>query len=136
MVTALAPGRVGEATDSEIVHASWQSPDRFGSLYDRYATVLYGFACLRVGQGSADDVVADTFLAAFASGTHTTYPGAVRARGCSESSPTRSLRGAGPRRSTIGRTRERGRTRSWKGSPTESPTRSLRRHSADGWPQP
>ena len=66
MVTALAPGRVGEATDSEIIHASWQSPDRFGSLYDRYATVLYGFACLRVGQGSADDVVADTFLAAFA----------------------------------------------------------------------
>jgi hypothetical protein len=43
---------------------SWQRPDRFGALYDRYATVLYGYACLRVGRGSADDVVADTFLAA------------------------------------------------------------------------
>ena len=46
MVTALAAERVGEATDSEIIHASWQSPDRFGALYDRYATVLYGFALL------------------------------------------------------------------------------------------
>jgi RNA polymerase sigma factor (sigma-70 family) len=66
MVRALAAGRVGEAADAEIIRASWQSPDRFGALYDRYATVLYGYACLRVGRGSADDVVAETFLAAFA----------------------------------------------------------------------
>lgn len=66
MVTALAAGPVGEATDAEVIRASWQSPDWFGTLYDRYVGVLYGYACLRVGQGSAEDVVADTFLAAFA----------------------------------------------------------------------
>jgi hypothetical protein len=26
-------------------------------------TVLYGYACLRVGRGTAEDAVADTFLA-------------------------------------------------------------------------
>lgn len=66
MVTALSAGRVGEATDAQIIRGSWDSPDRFGSLYDRYATVLYGYACLRVGRGPAEDLVADTFLAAFA----------------------------------------------------------------------
>ncbi|HEU4422395.1 MAG TPA: RNA polymerase sigma factor [Pilimelia sp.] len=61
-----AAGQVGEATDAQIIRASRQSPDRFGTLYDRYATVLYGYACLRVGRVQAEDVVADTFLAAFA----------------------------------------------------------------------
>jgi RNA polymerase sigma factor (sigma-70 family) len=65
-VTALAAGRIGEATDAQIIQASRHSPDRFGTLYDRYATVLYGYACLRVGRGSAEDVVAETFLTAFA----------------------------------------------------------------------
>jgi RNA polymerase sigma-70 factor, ECF subfamily len=66
MVTVLAAGQVGEATDAEIIQASWHDPDRFGTLFDRYATVLYGYTCLRVGRGPAEDVVADTFLAAFA----------------------------------------------------------------------
>jgi RNA polymerase sigma factor (sigma-70 family) len=66
METALAAERVGEATDAEIIRASWETPDRFGMLYDRYATMLYGYACLRVGRGTAEDAVADTFLAAFA----------------------------------------------------------------------
>jgi len=70
-VTALAAGRieptgrVEEATDAQIIRRSWQSPQEFGTLYDRYATVLYGYACLRIGRGPAEDVVADTFLAAF-----------------------------------------------------------------------
>jgi RNA polymerase sigma-70 factor (ECF subfamily) len=66
VVTAVAAGRVGEATDAEIIQVSWRSPDRFGTLYDRHATVLYGYACLRVGRDHAEDVVADTFLTAFA----------------------------------------------------------------------
>jgi RNA polymerase sigma-70 factor (ECF subfamily) len=71
-VTALAAepvgatGRVAEATDAEIIRASWHSRERFGALYHRYASVLFGYACLRVGRGPAEDVVADTFLAAFA----------------------------------------------------------------------
>ena len=71
-MTALAAGRiestgrVEKATDAEIIRQSRQSPQRFGEIYDRYASVLYGYACLRVGRGPAEDVVADTFLAAFA----------------------------------------------------------------------
>jgi RNA polymerase sigma-70 factor, ECF subfamily len=74
-----ATGPVGEATDAEIIRASWQIPDRFGALYDRYATVLYGYACLRVGRGPAEDVVADTFLAAFAQ-RHSYDPARASAR--------------------------------------------------------
>jgi RNA polymerase sigma factor (sigma-70 family) len=55
-----------EATDSEVIRASWEVPDRFGTLYDRYAAVLHGYASQRVGSAAAEDVVADTFLAAFA----------------------------------------------------------------------
>ena len=65
MVTAVAE-RAGEAMDSEIIRGSWQAPDRFGELYHRYATVLYGYACQRVGTAEAEDLVAETFLAAFA----------------------------------------------------------------------
>jgi RNA polymerase sigma factor (sigma-70 family) len=65
MVAVLAAERIGEVTDAEIIRASWQSPDRFGALYDRYAPVLYGYAFLRIGRASAEDVVADTFLASF-----------------------------------------------------------------------
>src|SRR5438874_2742 len=64
MATAVA-GRAGEATDAEVIEASWQVPDRFGALYDRYATMLYGYAAQRVGPAAAEDAVADTFLAAF-----------------------------------------------------------------------
>lgn len=66
METSLTAGRVGEAADAAIIQASWQAPDRFGMLYDRYAAVLYGYAYARVGPGAAEDAVADTFLAAFA----------------------------------------------------------------------
>jgi RNA polymerase sigma-70 factor (ECF subfamily) len=54
------------ATDAEIIEASWQTPDRFGALHDRYLATLYRYACQRVGPAAAEDVVADTFLAAFA----------------------------------------------------------------------
>ncbi|PTA43222.1 RNA polymerase sigma factor [Micromonospora sp. RP3T] len=37
----------------------------FARLYDRYAGALYRYACQRVGEHVAEDVVADTFLAAF-----------------------------------------------------------------------
>ena len=39
--------------------------DGFSALYDRYASALYRFAYQRVGEQVAEDVVADTFLAAF-----------------------------------------------------------------------
>ena len=62
MVTAVAPG---EVSDASLIAASHDDADRFGVLYDRYATQLYRYAQRRVGPELAEDVVAETFLAAF-----------------------------------------------------------------------
>jgi RNA polymerase sigma factor (sigma-70 family) len=52
-------------TDATVIHASWTDTDRFAALYDRYSAMLYRYAFRRVGAPAAEDVVADTFLAAF-----------------------------------------------------------------------
>ena len=54
------------ATDAEVIEASWRAPERFGALHDRHLDALYRYAYQRVGPAAADDVVAETFLAAFA----------------------------------------------------------------------
>ena len=41
-------------------------PESFGLLFERYADQLYGFAARRVGRQAAEDLVAQTFLVAFA----------------------------------------------------------------------
>jgi RNA polymerase sigma-70 factor (ECF subfamily) len=62
-VTAIADRSV---SDAAIIEASRRETDRFGLLYDRYAAMLYRYACRRLGPAEiAEDVVADTFLAAF-----------------------------------------------------------------------
>jgi RNA polymerase sigma factor (sigma-70 family) len=66
MVSTAAAGPAVAGTDAEVIQASWQAPDRFGVLYDRHADVLFGYASQRVGVVAAEDLVADTFLAAFA----------------------------------------------------------------------
>jgi RNA polymerase sigma factor (sigma-70 family) len=53
-------------TDATLIAASSAEPDRFAELYDRYAAQLYRYAHRRVGPAVAEDVVAETFLAAFA----------------------------------------------------------------------
>jgi RNA polymerase sigma factor (sigma-70 family) len=53
------------ATDAAVIVASLDDPARFSVLYDRYAAQLYRFAYRRVGHDTADDVVAEAFLAAF-----------------------------------------------------------------------
>ncbi len=52
--------------DAAVIQASWDDADRFAALYDRHAAQLYRYAHRRVGPQTAEDVVADTFLAAFA----------------------------------------------------------------------
>src|SRR5262245_1344827 len=53
------------ATDAEVIAASWRAPECFGALHDRYMSALYRYAAQRVGPTAAEDVVAETFLAAF-----------------------------------------------------------------------
>ena len=51
--------------DAAIIAASRAEPEHFAAIYGRYATPLYRYAYRRVGPEHADDVVADTFVAAF-----------------------------------------------------------------------
>jgi DNA-directed RNA polymerase specialized sigma24 family protein len=54
-----------QATDAEILVAANEDPHAFALLYDRYAEQLYTYTRRRVGPDVAQDLVADTFLAAF-----------------------------------------------------------------------
>lgn len=49
-------------TDAEVMAGP---PERFGILFERYFTQLYGYCARRVGPVQAEDVVAETFLTAF-----------------------------------------------------------------------
>ena len=51
--------------DAEIVVQSLERPELFALLYDRYASDIHRYAARRLGDGAADDITADTFLAAF-----------------------------------------------------------------------
>jgi len=52
-------------SDARIIEASKSDPTRFGVLFERYGDLLYRYAHRRVGPDLAEDVVADTFEAAF-----------------------------------------------------------------------
>ncbi|MGF0115555.1 RNA polymerase sigma factor [Promicromonospora sp. Marseille-Q5078] len=61
-VTQIPPPVAGDAA---IVVASIDEPEHFAALYGRYSRQLYRYAYRRVGAEHAEDVVADTFVAAF-----------------------------------------------------------------------
>jgi RNA polymerase sigma-70 factor (ECF subfamily) len=56
---------VDEATDASLIARSLDEPELFGKLFDRHAARIHRYAARRVGQGLADDVMAETFLRAF-----------------------------------------------------------------------
>ncbi|MDG4865573.1 RNA polymerase sigma factor [Streptomyces sp. T-3] len=58
------------AGDAEVVRRSLELPETFALLYDRYAPDIHRYATRRLGEGSADDLTAETFLIAFRSRTH------------------------------------------------------------------
>jgi RNA polymerase sigma-70 factor (ECF subfamily) len=60
-VTATREG----VTDAVLIEQSWHEPEVFAVLYDRHAASLLRYVQRRLGMEMADDVVADTFLAAF-----------------------------------------------------------------------
>jgi RNA polymerase sigma factor (sigma-70 family) len=51
--------------DAAVIEGSWQEPERFAVLFDRYAPHIHRYFARRVGRQIADDLVAETFLAAF-----------------------------------------------------------------------
>jgi RNA polymerase sigma factor (sigma-70 family) len=60
----LAPG-LGSLDDAAIMERSARDPEMFAVLYDRHAAALHRYVARRLGEGAADDIVAETFLAAF-----------------------------------------------------------------------
>jgi RNA polymerase sigma factor (sigma-70 family) len=61
------PEQAATATpdDATIIERSVRDPEAFAVLYDRHAATLHRYVARRLGEGVADDIVADTFLAAF-----------------------------------------------------------------------
>ncbi|MEU4408887.1 RNA polymerase sigma factor [Streptosporangium sp. NPDC023963] len=54
-----------EHDDAELIRLSWDDPEQFAALFDRYAHQIHRYVARRLGTQPADDIVAETFLAAF-----------------------------------------------------------------------
>lgn len=65
-MTHVPPTRMPEeASDASVIARSRDEPELFSMIFDRYFPAIHRFAASRLGPGPADDVAADTFLAAF-----------------------------------------------------------------------
>lgn len=51
--------------DAEIIWRSRRDPGAFAAVFDRHAAALHRYVTRRLGESLADDIVAETFLAAF-----------------------------------------------------------------------
>lgn len=58
-------GSPAAGDDSAIIQQSWREPECFAALFRRHAPALARYVTRRLGPDAADDVVAETFLAAF-----------------------------------------------------------------------
>jgi RNA polymerase sigma factor (sigma-70 family) len=54
------------ADDAAVIESSWREPELFAVLFDRHAPHIHRYLSRRAGRQVADDLVAETFLAAFA----------------------------------------------------------------------
>jgi len=52
-------------TDAALIGRSWQEPERFAAVFDRYYAAIHGYVSRRLGRSLADDVAQETFLIAF-----------------------------------------------------------------------
>ncbi|WP_256728695.1 RNA polymerase sigma factor [Microbacterium oleivorans] len=53
------------STDNEVIERSANEPSAFALLFDRHAPAIYRYAVQRLEEGSAEDVMSETFLVAF-----------------------------------------------------------------------
>jgi RNA polymerase sigma factor (sigma-70 family) len=54
-----------EVTDAQLIERSRQEPDCFAGIFDRHSTGILRYVHTRLGPDLAEDVTAETFLAAF-----------------------------------------------------------------------
>jgi hypothetical protein len=52
--------------DAAVIKESWEDPERFAAIFDRYFTEIHRYLARRVGVKVASDLAAEVFLAAFA----------------------------------------------------------------------
>jgi RNA polymerase sigma-70 factor (ECF subfamily) len=57
-------------SDAEIIELSLREPGRFGMIFERHAGEILRYAHARLGPDLAQDVLAETFLAAFGRRAH------------------------------------------------------------------
>jgi RNA polymerase sigma-70 factor (ECF subfamily) len=55
------------ADDAAAIEMSWAEPPQFAVLFERHAPHIYRYIARRVGHSAVDDLVAEVFVAAFAS---------------------------------------------------------------------
>jgi RNA polymerase sigma factor (sigma-70 family) len=55
----------GTESDADLIELSLREPARFGVIFDRHAAEILRYAHARLGQSLAEEVMAETFLAAF-----------------------------------------------------------------------
>src|SRR5581483_2978504 len=53
------------ATDAALIAGSCERPEEFAALFDRHAAMVYRYVSKRLGPQVAEDLVGETFLAAF-----------------------------------------------------------------------
>ena len=58
--------RSAAADDAAVIESSQREPERFAVLFDRHAPHIHRYLSRRAGREVADDLVAETFLTAFA----------------------------------------------------------------------
>ncbi len=51
--------------DASLIEQSRHEPEAFAGLYDRHSALIHRYVARRLGDQAADDIVAETFLAAF-----------------------------------------------------------------------
>lgn len=59
------PDPGGDASDTEAIVRSRSEPAAFAEIFHRHFPAIHGYAARRLGADAADDIAAETFLAAF-----------------------------------------------------------------------
>jgi RNA polymerase sigma-70 factor (ECF subfamily) len=62
---AAAPGSGPPADEAETIARSWHEPELFAGIFHRYFAEIHRYVARRLGADAADDIAAETFLAAF-----------------------------------------------------------------------
>lgn len=60
---SVEPG--GDPDDAALIERSLSEPEAFTAIYDRHSREIFRYAARRLGHGVAEEVMGDTFLAAF-----------------------------------------------------------------------